>query len=148
MSNVDWNERFIDLADYIGNWSKDRSTGVGAVIADKEHRIISIGYNGFPTGIDDDIDSRHERPVKYTYTEHAERNAIYNAARIGVSTKGCTIYLKWFPCSRCARAIIQSGIDTLVCYKPDFTIPVWGEDFKFALEMLEEAPNLEIIYMD
>ena len=94
MEKINWNKRFIDLAEHISTWSKDRSTQCGAVIADKENRVVSLGYNGFPTGFNDDIDSRHESPVKYSYTEHAERNAIYNAARIGVSTRGCTMYLK------------------------------------------------------
>jgi len=146
-NKVNWNERFIELAKYFASWSKDRSTGVGAVIADTENRIVSIGYNGFPAGFNDDIDSRHERPQKYSYTEHAERNAIYNAARIGVSTKNCSMYLMWFPCPDCARAIIQSGITTLVCTRPDFDTPKWGEGFRLSLEMLEEC-KINIIYYE
>ena len=136
---ADWNKRFIELTKHIATWSKDKSVGTCAVITDKENRIVSVGYNGFPSGADDGIEERYERPAKYLYTEHAERNAIYNAARLGVSTKRCTMYLMWFPCADCARAIIQSGIDTLVCYEPDLNTPKWGKHFKAALEMFKEC---------
>jgi len=138
-SKVDWDQRFLALTDYIAGWSKDRSTGVAAVIVDSDKRFVGMGYNGFPAGFDDDVDSRHERPVKYQYTEHAERNAIYTAARNGASVEGCTMYLGWFPCSDCARAIIQSGISKLVCCEPDFETPKWGPDFRISHEMLTEC---------
>lgn len=103
-----WALRYINLAKHIKEWSEDRSTKVGAVIVNKRNRIISVGYNGFPTGVIDK-DTRHERPNKYDFTEHAERNAIYNAERSLVDS---TLYLDTFPCPcvDCARAIIQSGI--------------------------------------
>jgi dCMP deaminase len=144
---TDWNKRFIELTKHIATWSKDKSTGVAALIADDDKRIVSVGYNGFPTGCDDEKEERHQRPAKYLYTEHAERNAIYNAARIGVSVKDCTMYLMWFPCVDCTRAIIQSGIKKLVCTKPDLTMEKWGEQFVVALEMLEEV-GIEIVYID
>ena len=145
MSSVDWNKRFIEFTEYISKWSKDKNTGVGAAIVDSDNRIVSVGYNGFPSGLNDKIDSRHERPAKYLYTEHAERNAIYNAARIGVKTKDCKMFLMWFPCPDCARAIIQCGITELICKKPDFTDKRWGDGFKVSLEMLEEC-KLKITY--
>ncbi|MFW5847515.1 MAG: deoxycytidylate deaminase [bacterium] len=136
---VDWDKRFIELSEFVSSWSKDKSIGICAIIATKEHRVVSMGYNGFPSGADDSIEERYERPTKYLYTEHAERNAIYSAARQGISLNGCTIYHKWFPCADCARAIIQSGIDTVVCEEPDLTTPKWGEHFKAALEMFKEC---------
>jgi dCMP deaminase len=136
---VDWDKRFFELAQHVSTWSKDRSTKVGAVIVDKENRVVSLGYNGFPTDFNDDIEERHERPAKYAYSEHAERNAIYNAARIGVTTKGCILYVLWFPCADCARAIIQSGIDTLVCERPNMDDERWGNSFHKSLEMLQEC---------
>lgn len=144
---VNWNNRFIELTKHISTWSKDKSTGTCAIIANKDNRIISIGYNGFPSGCNDEIEARHERPLKYLYTEHAERNAIYNAARVGVITNGCTMYLMWFPCADCARAIIQSGIIKLVCHKPDLNMPKWGEHFKVGMEMLNEA-GIELEYVE
>ena len=137
---ANWSKRFIDLARHISSWSKDRSTKVGAVIVDQDNRVVSFGYNGFPSGFDDTIEERHERPVKYDYTEHAERNAIYNAARVGVSTKGCTIYLHWFPCHECSRAIIQSGISKIVCVKPsDTESDKWKRSFELASQILKEG---------
>jgi dCMP deaminase len=136
---TDWDSRFMRLAEHIGAWSKDRSTRVGCVIVGPNREIRSTGYNGFPRGVDDAPEERHTRPAKYKWTEHAERNAIYNAARIGVSIDGCTMYVPWFPCMDCARAVLQSGIKTLVAYRPDFDDPQWGEDFRLALRLFEEG---------
>ena len=122
---VDWDERFMQLALHIAGWSKDRSTKVGAVIVGDDHILRAIGYNGFPRGVDDEAEDRHERPLKYRWTEHAERNAIYNAARIGVSLDDCTMYVAWFPCMDCARAIVQAGIARLVAIKPDVNHSSW-----------------------
>lgn len=129
----------MSLSKHISSWSEDRNTKVGSVIADKDNVIVSVGYNRFPFGCDSDLDERHERPKKYMYIEHAERLSIYNAARNGISVKGCTIYVMWYPCSDCARGIIQSGIDTVVCNEPDFTDPRWGEQFKVTKELFDEC---------
>jgi dCMP deaminase len=129
----------MDLAGFVGSWSKDRSRQVGCVLVAPDNTVRSIGFNGFPRGLNDDHDSRHERPSKYQWTEHAERNAIYAAARNGIPLAGCRIYLPWFPCVDCARAIVQAGLVELVCFKPDLTDAQWGEGFKVAIELLEEA---------
>lgn len=144
MSN--WNKKFMDLAKHVATWSKDKNTKTGAVITDDEHRVLSVGYNGFPSGCDDNKVERYERPAKYLYTEHAERNAIYSAAKNGVSLKGSTMYIMWFPCADCGRAIIQSGVKKVICYEPDFNTEKWGELFKASLEMLTEA-GIEVIYV-
>lgn len=116
---MEFYQYFIKLADVVAEKSKDRSTKVGVIVVGPDNEIRSTGYNGFPRGINDDIDERHERPAKYDWTEHAERNAIYNAARMGQSLKGCTMYFNWEPCPcvECARAIIQAGISNVVGYK-------------------------------
>lgn len=136
---ADWNKRFIEIVRVVASWSKDRNRRVGAVIVDGNNRIISTGYNGFVSGINDDVDARHERPAKYLFTEHAERNAIYSAANHGIKTNGCTMILEWYPCSDCARAIIQSGIKKLVCGKPDFSDDRWGDSFKASEQMFKES---------
>jgi dCMP deaminase len=136
---ADWDSRFMALASHIGAWSKDRSRRVGCVIVGPNNEIRSTGYNGFPRNINDDLNHRHERPAKYKWTEHAERNAIYNAARIGISLDGCRMYLPWFPCMDCARAIVQSGMVELICIKPDLSDPQWGGDFAEVPELLTEA---------
>lgn len=114
MSN--WDEFYIELAQLWADKSKDRSTGVGAVIIGPDMEQRSAGYNGFPRKVDDSVECRHDRPLKYEFTEHAERNAIYNAARMGTPLKGCVMYLNWWPlpCPDCARGIIQSGITTVI----------------------------------
>ena len=96
-------------------------------------------FNGFPRGADDGRIERYERPTKYAWTEHAERNAIYNAARIGVSVEGCRMYVPWFPCIDCARAIVQSGISELIAIKPDLDDPRWGDNFRITLELFKEV---------
>jgi dCMP deaminase len=144
---ANWDNRFMELALHIGEWSKDRGKKVGSVIAGPWNEIRSIGYNGFPRNINDDEPSRHERPTKYSWTEHAERNAIYNAARIGVALQGCRMYVPWFPCMDCARAIVQSGLSELIAFQPDLTDPKWGEDFRLAIALLDEA-RIQVRFMD
>lgn len=129
----------MDVAQLIASWSKDRSRKTGAVIVDSRNRVVGLGWNGFPRGIDDAREDRHKRPAKYQWTEHAERNAIYDAASGGDSTLGCRMYLPWYPCADCARAIIQSGIAAIVCAEPDWSDPKWGADFHVVEEMLLEA---------
>lgn len=133
-----WDQYFLDIAALAATRSKDRSTRVGAVIVDQSHNVRATGYNGFPRRLNDDIDARHDRPIKYRYTEHAERNAIYSAARVGVSTNACTLYCTHAPCSDCARAVIQAGICRLV-YPSTGVIPTFTEDTALALAMLAEA---------
>jgi dCMP deaminase len=129
----------MSLAKHIAEWSKDRSRKVGCVIIGPNREIRSTGYNGFPRGVNDDKDERHERPAKYFWTEHAERNAVYNAVRNGVSLNDSVAYCTLFPCSDCSRALIQSGIKKLFTYEPNFDDPTYGNDFKVAIQMLVEA---------
>jgi dCMP deaminase len=123
----------------IGSWSKDRSRTVGCVFVGSANQILSTGYNGLPRGIDDDIDERHERPEKYDWTEHAERNAIYNAARTGTALEGSVAYTSLFPCAACARAIVQVGASMIVAHAPDLDDVRWGREFEVSIIMLKEA---------
>jgi dCMP deaminase len=142
-----WDEKFLKLAFEITQWSKDRSTKVGSVIVGPNHEIRATGYNGMPRGINDDVDARHERPAKYAWTEHSERNAIYNAARIGVSLEGSTLYIASTPsippCADCARAIIQSGIKRIVSSTGDTDPSTWPDRWKesmtISMELFKEA---------
>jgi dCMP deaminase len=135
------------LARHVAEWSKDRSRKVGAVIVGPANEVRAIGFNGFPRGIDDDAEYRHERPEKYVWAEHAERNAIYNAARVGIPVAGCRMYVPWFPCMDCARAIIQTGLSVLIANRPDIADPKWGGDFQRAIELLEEA-GVQIVWFE
>lgn len=138
-----WDRHYVRMAQLLSEKSKDRSTGVGAVIVGPDNEVRSTGYNGFPRGVDDEINSRHFRPIKYDFTEHAERNAIYNAARVGIPLKDCRLYLNWepCPCTDCTRAVIQSGITEIIGPDRPFGKPGthWKENLKIARTMLDEA---------
>jgi len=139
MHKNSWIKRWMDLACLVASWSKDRSRKTGAVIIDERNNLIAIGWNGFVRGVNDEIASRQVRPDKYKWTEHAERNAIYNAAANGHPVKNCYMFIPWYPCADCARAIIQSGIIKLYCTEPDWIDEQWSIDFAIVCEMLEEA---------
>jgi dCMP deaminase len=113
---ISWDEYFMSLVYVTAIRSKDASTKNAAIIVGPHNEIRSTGYNSFPRGIIDDISLRQERPLKYKFIEHGERNAIYNAARIGVSTENCIMYTLGTPCSDCARGIIQSGIKEVIIH--------------------------------
>ena len=112
---LNWDEYFMGLAVLSSMRSKDPSTQVGACIVDKDNKIVSVGYNGMPHSCSDDVfpwGKGDGLDSKYLYVCHAELNAILNS-HYG-SVKGCTLYSTLFPCNECAKAIIQSGIKTVV----------------------------------
>lgn len=133
-----WDELFIRQAMLISLKSKDPSTKVGCVIVSQDNVVLSMGFNGFPRGIHecvtDDynlakfnqsrppaadgqlIADRWERPAKYSWIEHAERNAVFNAARHGTKLFGAKAYLNFepYPCADCTRALIQAGIVEII----------------------------------
>ena len=136
---ANWNERFLNLATHISNWSKDPSTKVGCVVVGPDREIRSTGFNGLPRGIEDNSDRLNNREIKYPMICHAEENAIMHAARIGISLKGCTAYVTWPPCTRCARSLIQAGILTVI-YPKNTEIPDrWASDFELSMNMFKEA---------
>lgn len=115
---ISWDEYFMGVAMLSAMRSKDSNTQVGACIVSSENKIISVGYNGMPTGCDDD-DMPWEREgdtleTKYPFVCHAELNAILN--RQAVSLNGSRIYVTLFPCNECAKAIIQSGIKEVIYF--------------------------------
>ena len=144
-----WTEYFRNLAHQVKLKSKDEKTQIGAVIVGKDKEIVSTGYNSFPRGIRDDIKERQQRPEKYFWFEHAERNAIYNAARIGVSTKGTTMYLSCgVPCADCARGIINAGIVRIFCERQDVTKGIkWADSAERSWDMFEEA-GVKVCFYD
>lgn len=110
---MNWDTYFVNLLPNIASKSKD-TTKTSAIIVGPSNEIRSTGYNGFPRGFDDNDETKYQRPDKYYWFEHAERNAIYNAARMGTIINDCIIYVSHFPCIDCARAIVQSGIKRVV----------------------------------
>ena len=117
-SNINWDEYFMGIAVLSSLRSKDPNTKVGACIVDKEHKVVSIGYNGMPRGVDENKVSWNRGEgldSKYLYVCHAEFNAILNT-RNGAALEGCTLYVTLFPCNECAKAIIQTGIKEVVFF--------------------------------
>ncbi len=139
-----WDDYFLKMADLVATKSKDRSTKVGCVVVGPSNEVRTTGYNGFCRGIDDDVNSRHDRPDKYLWTEHAERNAVYNAARNGIKLECCTMYVNMFPCADCARAIIQSGITRVVAKRNTNLTKIPEQSYNTALEMMNEA-NVNVL---
>lgn len=134
---ADWDRRFLSLAEFIAGWSKDPSTKVGCVIADRHNRIVSVGYNGLPAGVADSADRLSNRELKYALVVHAEVNAILFAG----SVRGCTLYV-WPlpPCSHCAAKILQAGISRVVSVAPDADQATrWAESNRLALELFKEV---------
>jgi dCMP deaminase len=145
---MNWTEYFLGIAEQVKLKSKDESTQIGAVIVGIDNEILSTGYNSFPRGMDDSKLERQERPEKYFWFEHAERNAIYNAARIGVSLKNSTIYLtSGLPCMDCARGIVNSGIKIVWCKKECTTKnkEKWEESQMKSLQLLNEC-GIQVFY--
>ena len=134
-----WDRRFLELAEHISGWSKDPSTKVGCVVVGEDREVRSTGFNGFPRGIADDEERLTDREQKYPLICHAEENAIMHAARVGLSLKGCTLYVTWPPCTRCARSLIQAGVVEIVnpqgCEIPER----WQSDFEISGQMMNEA---------
>lgn len=150
MKRTDWNETFMTMACLISMRSSDESTKVGAVIVNSSNVVLAMGYNGWCRGVKpwDENDPRHQRPLKYLYTEHAERNAIYNSSNQGTSLNGCTIYVSIMPCMDCARAIVQVGIKKVIVHKNgqeeynkayDYDKHRWTTDCQHAEILFQEA---------
>ena len=113
---ITWDEYFMGVALLSGRRSKDPNTQVGACIVNNRNKIVGAGYNGLPSGCQDE-DFPWEKAgdflqTKYPYVCHAELNAILN--NIGMDLSGCRIYSALFPCNECAKAIIQSGIREVI----------------------------------
>lgn len=121
-------------------FSKDPNRKVGAImLAPDSLQILSMGYNGMPRGIKEDNEAKWQKPQKYFFVEHAERNCVYNASRHGTPLQGSIAIVTMFPCADCARALIQAGVKTIVTKSPDFSDPRWGEHFKVSNDMFMEV---------
>ena len=115
---ISWDEYYMGVAVLSSYRSKDPSTQVGACIVDSNHRILSVGYNGTPNGMNDEAFNWSRKGdfqnSKYAYVIHAEPNAIMNFSGNTADLKGATIYVTLFPCNECAKLIVQSGIKKVV----------------------------------
>lgn len=120
----DWDQYFHGMAEEASRKSKDPKCRVGAVIVSQDEVVISTGFNGFARGVYDDKERLADVEEKLRWICHAEMNAISNAARTGVSTKGCTIYTTKFPCFNCCNSIAQAGIKRIYTLDDKY----WGDD--------------------
>lgn len=142
--NTKWDLRFLELAKFVSTWSKDPSTKVGSVIVDPDKRIQSIGFNGFPKGIDDSLEKYENKEYKYQIVKHAEENALNFAPR---NLKGSSIYIYPFlSCPSCTGNIIQRGIKRVVTYQLD--TKEWREYHNISLDLYKQAGIEVISYED
>lgn len=147
MTKLDkWDQRFMDLAEFIAGWSKDPSTQVGAVVANPNtKRVVSTGFNGFPAGVGDYEDRLQKREIKYEMIVHAEANALLFA---GPAAEGCTLFVTPLPpCARCAVLVIQAGIRRVVCPTPDKSKEPWKSQSEISEQMFNEA-GVVVDYID
>lgn len=136
-----WDVRFVEIAKVIGEWSScyQKNRKIGAVIV-KNNRILTTGYNGAPSGIKNCVERgecmrRNENIPSGTkqelcYAIHAEQNAIIQAAKMGVSIDGATLYCTHQPCTICSKMIINSGIKRIVYineYPDDFAMKLLND---------------------
>jgi dCMP deaminase len=136
---MNWDHYFMEIARTVALRSKDPATRVGAVIVEPvTHAVKATGYNGMPAGMIE-TPELWERPTKYKFICHAEANAIHFAARNGAPVSGCTLYVTGlFPCSNCAKAIVQSGIKRVVVPR-DHLNERWLEEIAIAKRILIET---------
>lgn len=134
---MNWSDYFMQIAQTVSLKSKD-DVKVGTVLV-RDNDILTLGFNGLPRGVKEH-DFRYKHPQKQMFMEHAEANAVNNAARLGISLQGATAYVTWFPCADCARRLIQAGVKEIVFGRyPDTDHHRWGVSFQVAMEMFQEA---------
>lgn len=142
-----WDIRWIRIAEEVRTWSKDPKRKVGCVLVRDKKIDISKGYNGFPEKIPDDLNRLKDPRFKDKVIIHAEENAIYHALDLGVPVRGCTAYVTYHPCSRCASMLIKVGIQKIVCPDHRAASEKWREDFSLSSDILYEA-GVKVIYYD
>ena len=137
-----WDRRFLELAELVATWSKDPGTKVGACIVDFQKRIVSVGFNGPPQGVDDTFVDRDQ---KLRRTIHAEANALHFAHR---NVTGCTMYITHPPCAPCAAHIIQRGIREVCFPTPNEEfLERWRVDMDEAMRMFMDA-GVRVCWVD
>jgi len=114
---------YMDVAERFAELSSARRLHVGAIVV-KDDRIISIGYNGMPSGWDNDCeyelyeDNGDDEPITVLKSKpevlHAETNAIAKLAKSNESGMGATMFITHAPCLDCAKLIYQSGISSVL----------------------------------
>lgn len=140
-----WDKRFLNLAQEVSTWSKDPSTQVGSVLIRSNRTVASLGYNGFPRGINDDVIRLTDREKKYPLTVHAEMNAILNCNE---KCEGYILYsYPYMPCESCCLHIIQAGIKYVISYETEDDKKLrWQTSFDRARNLFTEAGVKVLLY--
>jgi len=138
-SKQKWDKRFMEMAKLVSSWTTCVRRCVGSIIV-KDKRIIATGYNGAPAGVEsceckgyclrDKMGIASGTRAEYCYATHAEQNAIVQAAKLGISVEGATIYVTHQPCCICTKLIINSGIKRIVYahhYPDDFSMEILSQ---------------------
>jgi len=131
-------DEFLDEAICVARHSPNRVRKVGAVLQAARGAPTITACNTYPAGVRD-LEERHAGDGRLVWMEHAERNALFAAARSGVPTEGARLASTYFPCIDCARAIVQCGVSDVYTLPPDLSDPVWGEGFLRSRVILEEG---------
>lgn len=136
-ANEKWDGRFLDLATFVAEWSKDPSTKVGAALVRPDRTVAAVGFNGFPRGVLDHVERYEDRAIKYEMVVHAEMNALLSSRE---SLEGYTLYVAPLPpCTQCAAAIIQRGIRRVVIAMPGELPATWAQKWTISATMFREA---------
>jgi len=140
-----WEDVYFEMITALRQKSKDPSSKFAALIAKRDHTIVSMGFNGFPRGIADTEERLNNRDLKYKFVVHAEQNAILNSAKVGVPLDDCVLFVDAWPCSNCAKSIIQTGISRVVLngdsstFNDEGFLDRWKEEIALAKGMFNEA---------
>lgn len=144
--SLDW-KNLLKIAYSKAQKSTNPSTQNGAILVDDKGNIVLSAINSFPDGLKE-TQERQIKPLRHKFSVHAERNVLYQAARLGIKTKGLTMVCPWAACSDCAQAIIQTGIKRLVTHKQALNRSGdLQKDIELAFTMLREA-GVKIIVFD
>lgn len=136
-----WDKRFLKLAKHVSEWSKDPSTKVGCVLVNDDKQVISMGYNGFPRGVEDSDERLNDRSTKYLMVQHAEANTLTQAI---IVERGLTAYVTHKPCANCTGLLIQSGVKRIVTTVPDSGITERFKDSFTASDLMISEADIEI----
>lgn len=132
---MNWQTYLYGFAEHAARKSKD-PTQVGAVLVGPDGEVRLTAFNGPPRDVRD-LPERFERPRKYLFASHAEANLIAFAAREGIRTASCTVYVTHMPCAACARTLIQAGVSEVFFGPGKTSMP--PEEFEAAATMFREA---------
>ncbi|MDQ0505962.1 deoxycytidylate deaminase [Xanthobacter agilis] len=141
---MEWMPYLMGFAEHAATKSKD-PTQVGAALVGPGNEVRLTAFNGPPHGVKD-LPERFERPAKYLFASHAEANLIAFAAREGIRTDGCTVFVTHMPCASCARTMIQAGIKAVFFGAGTTSMP--AEEFEASRQMFKEARVLVTAIME